>query len=79
VNMVYSQAERVFILEHCFISKSFAAVCKAFSSVCSDKEVPTICQLATKFRETGSVCLSSRRWQTSAVKLFCKFFLTNKT
>jgi hypothetical protein len=30
MNMVYSKAERVFILEHYFVSKSFAAVREAF-------------------------------------------------
>jgi hypothetical protein len=58
--MVYSRAERVFILEHYFASKSFAAVREAFSNVYPDKEVPnktTIHRLVTKFRDTGSVCL----------------------
>jgi hypothetical protein len=58
-NMVYSQAERVFILEHYFASKSFAAVPEAFSNVYPDKEVPnktTIHKLVT-FRGTGSVYL----------------------
>jgi hypothetical protein len=60
-NPVYSRAERVFILEHYFASKSFAAVREAFSNAYPDKEVPnkTIRRLVTKFRETGSVCL----WQ----------------
>jgi hypothetical protein len=58
--MVYSRAGRVFILEHYFASKSFAAVSEAFSNVCPDKEVPnktTVCRVVTKFRVTGSVCL----------------------
>jgi hypothetical protein len=38
--MVYSRAERVFILEHYFASKSFAAVREAFSNAYPDKEVP---------------------------------------
>jgi hypothetical protein len=57
--MVYSRAERVFILEHYFASKSFTAVRKAFSNVCSDKEIPnktTVHRLVTKCRDTGSVC-----------------------
>jgi hypothetical protein len=52
----------VFILDHCFASKSFAAAREAFSNAYPDKEVPnkkTIHQLVTKFRDTGSVCL----WQ----------------
>jgi hypothetical protein len=61
-NMVYSRAERVFILEHYFASKSFAAVHEAFSNAYSDREVPNktiIHRLVTEFRNTGSVCL----WQ----------------
>jgi hypothetical protein len=38
--MVYSRAERVFILEHYFASKSFAAVPEAFNNAYPDKEVP---------------------------------------
>jgi hypothetical protein len=50
--MVYSRAERVFILEHNFASKSFAAVREAFSNAYTDKEVPnkTIHRPITKFR-----------------------------
>jgi hypothetical protein len=57
--MQTSRAERVFILEHYFASKSFAVVREAFSNVYSDNEVPnktTIHQLVTKFLDTGSVC-----------------------
>jgi hypothetical protein len=39
-NMVYSRAERVFILEHYFASKSFSAVRETFSNAYPDKEVP---------------------------------------
>jgi hypothetical protein len=68
-NTVYSRAERVFILEHYFASKSFAAVREEFSNAYPDKEAPnmtTIHRLETK--------LSSRMWwtfTTPAVKLFC--------
>jgi hypothetical protein len=58
--MMYSRAERVFILEHDFAAKSFAAVREAFSNAYPDKEVPnkiTIHRLATKYRDTGTVCL----------------------
>jgi hypothetical protein len=58
-NMVYSRAERMFILEHYFASKSFAAVREAFINAYSDRKVPykiTIHRLVTKFRDTGSVC-----------------------
>jgi hypothetical protein len=57
--MVYSRAERVFILEHYFTSKLFAVVREAFSNAYPDKEVPnktTIHRLVTTFRDTGSVC-----------------------
>jgi hypothetical protein len=79
VNMVYSRAEHVFILEHFFTSKSFSVVHEAFSNVYLDKEVlnkTTIHWLVTKFWDTGSVWVSLRRWWTAVVKLFCKFFLT---
>jgi hypothetical protein len=38
-NTVYSRAERAFVLEHYFASKSFAAFCEVFSSAYPDKEV----------------------------------------
>jgi hypothetical protein len=68
----------VFILEHYYASKSFAAVREAFSNARPDKEVPnkTIHRPVTKFRDTKSVCMSSSRWWTSAIKPFCKFFPT---
>jgi hypothetical protein len=55
---VYSRAECVFILEHNFVSKSFAAVREEFNNVYPDKKVPNkaIHRLATKIRDTGSVC-----------------------
>jgi hypothetical protein len=57
--MVDSRVELVFILEHYFASKSFAAVREAFSNAYPDNEVPnkTIHRLVTKFRDTGSVCV----------------------
>jgi hypothetical protein len=51
--MVYSRAERVFILEHYFASKSFVAVREAFSNAYPDKGVlikTTVHRLVTKFR-----------------------------
>jgi hypothetical protein len=39
-NMAYSRTESVFILEHCFASKSFAAIREAFGNAYPDKEVP---------------------------------------
>jgi hypothetical protein len=39
ISMVYSQAERVFILEHYFASKSFVAIREAFGNLYLDKEV----------------------------------------
>jgi hypothetical protein len=39
-NIVYSRVGCVFIIEHYFASKSFAAVREALTSVYSDKELP---------------------------------------
>jgi hypothetical protein len=57
--MVYSLAERVFILEHYFALKSFAALREALNNAYPDKEAlkkTTIHRLVTKFWDTGSVC-----------------------
>jgi hypothetical protein len=59
VSRANSRAERVFILEHYFASKSFAAVREAFSNAFLIKEVlnkTPVHRLVTKFRDTGSVC-----------------------
>jgi hypothetical protein len=57
--MVHSRAVRVFILEHNFSSKSFAAPREAFSSAYPDKDVANerINRLVTTYQDTGSVCL----------------------
>jgi hypothetical protein len=58
--VVYSRAEREFILEKHFAIFSLAAVRVAFSNAYSGKEVlneTTIHRLVTKFRYTGSVCV----------------------
>jgi hypothetical protein len=50
----------VFVLEHYFASKSFAAVREAFSNAYPDKEVPnktTLQLLGTKFRDKRGACL----------------------
>jgi hypothetical protein len=63
-----------FILEHYFASKSFAAVREAFSNAYHDTEEPN------KITPTGNKILGHRkclRQETSAVKLFCSFFVTN--
>jgi hypothetical protein len=39
-NVVYSLAERVFIFEHYFASKSVAALRESFGNAYTDKEVP---------------------------------------
>jgi hypothetical protein len=68
--MVYSRAERVFIVEHYFASKSFAAVREAFSNACPDKGPPnktTIHRLVTKFRDTGSVCDRKPVWRRTVL------------
>jgi hypothetical protein len=60
--MVHSRTERVFILEHYFSSKSFAAVREAFSDAYPDKKLPnkrTVHRLA-KFRKCLSVTSSHR-------------------
>jgi hypothetical protein len=61
-NMAYSRVERVFIFEHYFASKLFAAVREAFSNAYPDKEVAnktTIHWLVTEFRDRWSVCDTS--------------------
>jgi hypothetical protein len=68
--MVYSQAERVFILEHYFASKSSAAVREAFGNAHPDKEVPNktaIHRLVTTFW-----CL---RKVADIFSIFCKAVL----
>jgi hypothetical protein len=65
-------------LEHCFASKSFAAVRKAFINAFTDKEVPNkiiLHQLVTKFRDTGSVCdrKHDRRRTVLTGKMFRNF------
>jgi hypothetical protein len=40
--MVYSREERLFILEHYFVSKQFAVAREAFGNTYPDKEVPNI-------------------------------------
>jgi hypothetical protein len=59
--MVYSQAERVIILEYYFTPKSLADFREAYSSAYPDKEVPnktTIHRLATTFWD---ICLWSKK------------------
>jgi hypothetical protein len=68
------------VLEHCYVSKSFATVREACSNAYPDGEVPNkiaIHRLVTKFRGIGSVFVPSRRWWTYVLNLFCKFLLTN--
>jgi hypothetical protein len=60
----------VFILEHYFASKSFAAVREEFSSAYPDKEVPnktTIQRLVTEFWDTGSVCYRKHVWNPTVL------------
>jgi hypothetical protein len=64
--MVYSRAERVFILEQHFPLKQFPTVYEAFSYVYPDKEVPnktTIYRLVTTFQDR--MCL----WQVHCTRL----------
>jgi hypothetical protein len=67
-------AECVFILKHYLALKSSVAAGKAFGN--AYKEVPNMIKirLVTKFRDTGSFGVSLRRWQKSAVNMFCNFF-----
>jgi hypothetical protein len=88
-NIVYSRAERVFVLEHCFPLKSFATVREAFSNVYPDKKVRNktiIHRLVTKFRDTGSVCdrkhvrrrtTTGRRPTLRTQLLYCKSSLVS--
>jgi hypothetical protein len=58
MNAVYSQVERVLILERHFASKSFPAIRDSFSFAYLDKKVPnntTVYQLVKKIQGTGSV------------------------
>jgi hypothetical protein len=57
VKVVYSGAERVFILGHYFTSKLFVGDRIAFNNAYPDKEVPNqaIQRLVTKFRDKVSV------------------------
>jgi hypothetical protein len=60
----------VFVLEHYFTSKSFAAVREAFSNAYPDKEVPnetTIHPLVPTFRDTGSVCCKCSSREKTAI------------
>jgi hypothetical protein len=57
--MVHSRTERLFIFEHQFTPKSFAAVREAFRSAHPDKDIPNKTKLqwlVAEFRGTGSVC-----------------------
>jgi hypothetical protein len=63
--MMYSLAERVFILEYYFASKLSAAVCKGFNNAYPLKELDlpiktTIHLLASIFWDAESVCEGER-------------------
>jgi hypothetical protein len=58
VSVVYSEAQRVFILKRHFASKPFPAIHEPFSIAYLDKKVPnhlTGYQLVTTFQDTRSV------------------------
>jgi hypothetical protein len=60
--IVYSQVERVFILEYHFALKLFAAARAVFSSACPDKEVQNKTEIhrrVIKCQHTGNI----RPWQ----------------
>ena len=61
--MVFARAERVFIVEHYFASKSFQATQNAFVNAYPDIPPPnkaSIHHLVKKFRSTGSVLNAKR-------------------
>jgi hypothetical protein len=74
--MVYSRAERVFILEHYLASKSFVAVREAFTNAYRKTKVPNktaVQRLVVKFRNRGSVYNTKherRRTVLTGVKMF---------
>jgi hypothetical protein len=83
-NMVYSRAERVYILKHYFVSKSFIAVREAFSNAYPDKEVPnkTTIHRLTTFRKVARNTLKRVMFVFEKVvdRICCKtvkLFLTN--
>jgi transposase len=56
--MIFSQDQRVFILEHYFSTRSYAECQNAFRNSFPDSVVPntsTIQRLVERFRETGSI------------------------
>jgi hypothetical protein len=67
-NMMYSRAERYFA--------SKLAVGEELAMLILSRKYQKIHRLVTNLGTQG-VCVSSRRWWTSAVKLFCSFFVTN--
>jgi hypothetical protein len=75
---VYSRAG-VFILEHYFASKSFVAVFEAFGNEHPDKEVlnKTTIQYNKISGHRKCLCVFGKAVDIG-VKLFYKFFLTNK-
>jgi hypothetical protein len=64
-NTVYSRAEHVYVLEHYFASKNFAAVREAFSSLYPDKEVPNNTEIYRLF------AFGHRDLQTSPYYTLC--------
>jgi hypothetical protein len=81
-NMVYSRAERVFILENYFSSESYAAIPKALNIAHPDKGLPikkTGHWMVTTVLDTGNICDRKHvrlRAVLRGVKLCFKCFLT---
>jgi hypothetical protein len=82
--MVYSRAECVFIPEHYFGTKSFAALRQAFSNAFPDNRMPnksTGHGLVKKIRDTGSFSDEKHVWHRTVladVKMVCEFLLKKK-
>jgi transposase len=68
--IVFSQDQRVFILEHYFSTRSYAECQNAFRNSFPDSAVPnksTIQRLVERFRETGSIGEKRRSGRPSVV------------
>jgi hypothetical protein len=65
--MVYSSAERVYIVENNFALKSLAAACEAFRTACPDKEVQN--ETTTQKQHLGTRRVSATRAHLDAKQL----------
>jgi hypothetical protein len=68
--MVFSQDQRVFVIEHYFSTRSYAEYQNAFRNSLPDSVVPnksTIQRLIERFRETGSISEKRHSGRPSAL------------